>query len=178
MKVLVAFGTTEGQTRKIARHIRSTVEEQDHSCGLYDCTGDEPAPDPAGFDAVIVAASVHQRKHQQAVADFAGAHVAALDAIPNALVSVSLVITLDDGREEAEAYVADLSTDTGWTPQHVHLAAGAIRYLEYDFFKELTIRQIVYRGKKTMPPKDEGNPEFTDWEALSAFVASFLDRST
>jgi len=178
MKILVPFGTTEGQTRKIARYICSTAEDRGHSCDMYDCAGDDPAPDLADFDAIIVAGSVHQRHHQSAVADFVRTNIAVVTATPNALVSVSLAITLDDGQEEAKAYVSDFSADTGWTPQHVHMAAGAIRYLEYDFFKEFTVQQIVYKGKKTMPPKDGGNPEFTDWQALGAFVTSFLDRSS
>jgi menaquinone-dependent protoporphyrinogen oxidase len=173
MKVLVAFGTTEGQTRQIARRICSTVEDLGHSCNLYDCGGDGAAPAISDFDAVIVAASVHQRQHQKTVADFVRNRVAELQAIPNAFVSVSLSITVDEGREEAESYITGFAEDTGWTPAHVHMAAGAIRYLEYDFLKEFTIRHIVYKGKTPMPPKGS-NPEFTDWDALDSFVRSSL----
>jgi len=177
MNVLIAYGSVEGQTKKIARHIRATVEQAGHACKIHDCADADTVPDLGEFDAVILAGSIHQRKHEPKMTGFAQAHADRLAALPSALVSVSLIITTDDGREEAEGYVAGFAAETGWTPGHVHLAAGAVRYLEYDFFKEFTIKEIVYKGHKDMPAKDGSNPEFTDWAALAAFVEAFLEEA-
>jgi len=154
------------------------VEKAGHSCHLHDCADVHNAPDPGDFQAVIVAGSVHQRRHQEKVADFVKSHLRTLKALPGAFVSVSLSIIMDDGRDEAESYVTDFTAETGWYPQHVHMAAGAIRYLEYDFFKEFTLQHIVFKGKKALPPKEHGNPVLTDWDALAAFVDGFLEQAT
>lgn len=174
MKVLVAFGTTEGQTQKIAHHIETTLGDAGHDCELYNCEQRADAPELSSFDAIIVAASVHQKRHQDAVTDFVADRRNELEGKRTAFISVSLAITMPDGKEEAETYVNGFLEETGWTPDSVLMAAGAVRYLEYDFFKEFTIQQIVFKGQKKMPDKAGINPEYTDWNALDAFVADFL----
>jgi menaquinone-dependent protoporphyrinogen oxidase len=55
----------------------------------------------------------------------------------------------------------------------VHHAAGALKYLEYDFFKRALMRQIARKeGASVDTSRDH---EFTDWEALDAFVQEFAD---
>lgn len=177
MKVLVAFGTTEGQTKKIAHHIETALQSDGHACTLHNCEDTRDAPSISDFDAVIVAGSVHQKRHQPTITEFITAQRDALKAKPGAFISVSLSIIAEDGKAEAQQYVDDFITETGWTPNDIHLAAGAVRYLEYDFFKEFTVKQIVLAGQD-VPDKGEGNPEYTDWEALDAFVKSFVEGAS
>lgn len=174
MKVLVAFGTTEGQTRKLAHHIEASIQANDHTCEVHNCEDKDTTSDVATFDAVIVAGSVHQQHHQPTVSEYVKKHLSVLQTKPTAFISVSLSVTFDAGKDEAAQYVTKFTEETSWTPTQVHLAAGAIRFLEYDFFKELTIHHVVLKGRK-MPPHSGTNPEFTDWNALDAFVTSFLN---
>ena len=58
-------------------------------------------------------------------------------------------------------------------PGAVHLAEGAVRYSDYGASDEMTVDLIVFKGQKKMP-KREGNPEYTDWQALEAFTTSFV----
>ena len=61
----------------------------------------------------------------------------------------------------------------------VHQAGGALRYPQYDFLKRLLMKHIAYReGGPTDVTKDH---EFTNWNALAAFVEGFVadcDRPT
>jgi menaquinone-dependent protoporphyrinogen oxidase len=56
------------------------------------------------------------------------------------------------------------------------LAAGALKYSEYDFFKEQIIRHIVMAGRQI--PSDQKDWEFTDWAALDSFIAEFLQSAS
>lgn len=176
MDILIAFGSTEGHTRKIAHHINTTVQKDGHSCTLHDCGTPDTAPDPMEFDAIIVAGSVHQERHQTGVVDYVKTNLFALDAKPSTFISVSLSASLEDGKAEAQKYVDQFIEDTGWKPRDSHLAAGAIRFLEYDFFKRFTIQYMVLKGGN-MPDQSAGNPEYTDWNALDAHVNALLERA-
>lgn len=176
MNVLIAFGSTEGQTRKIAHHIEATLAAANHTVTLTDCSETSKTPSLSAFDAVIVAASVHNKRHQDSVNSFAFVERTHLEAMPSAFISVSLSIIAKDGEEEAQQYIDDFAVETGWTPKAIHLAAGAVRYLEYDFFKEFTVKQLVLDGEE-IPDKAAGNPEYTDWNALDRFVKSFIDSA-
>ncbi|MBU2532311.1 MAG: protoporphyrinogen oxidase [Alphaproteobacteria bacterium] len=173
MNVLIAFGTTEGQTRKIARHLSETIDGLGHSATLFDSGGDAAGAAVASFDAVILAASVHHERYQTAFYEFVKDNREALQAKPRAFISVSLSQTLAGGEPEAQRYVDGFVAETGLSFDQVHLAEGAIRYFEYSRSEADTIELIVFKGQKKMP-KAGGNPEYTDWEALDAFAKKFL----
>ena len=177
MNILIAFTTTEGQTRKIARAMQRTVETAGHAVTLHDCAERTVRIKSADFDAVILAASVHHRRYQSALYDFVAAHLAALQQKPVAFVSVSLSVTLASGEAEAQEYVSEFISETGLSVDAVHLAEGAIRYFEYSRSEASTIDLVVFKGQKTMPERN-ANPEYTDWAALEAFVMRFVDQVT
>lgn len=64
MNVLIAFGTTEGQTRKIARHMARLMLDSGHDVELHDCSSRIDAPNVGDFDVVVLAASVHHKRYQ------------------------------------------------------------------------------------------------------------------
>ena len=176
MNILIAFGSTEGHTRKIAHHVNTLIQDNGHSSELYECGSLDEKPDIGSFDAIVVAGSVHQQVHQQSLVDFVKENLSSLKSKPSGFVSVSLSISLEDGQAEAEEYVADFIKETGWQPAHVHMAGGAIRSLEYDYFKRFTVEHIVLKGNK-MPEESAGNPEFTDWDALDSFVLELVESA-
>lgn len=176
MKVLIVYATTEGQTRKIARYLSNSMQDRGHTVELFDCSTPEGKPDPSNFDAVLLAASVHDKRYQAAFYHYVSENLEALQQKPVALVSVSLAITLAGGEAEAQSYVDDFLAETGLKVDRVHLAEGAIRYFEYSGSEANTIHVVVFKGQRKMPERD-GNPEYTDWAALDAFAASFLEVS-
>ena len=175
MRILIAFGTTEGQTRKIAKHIAEKIHEHGHEAELYDCARRAHGQDLKNFDAFMVAGSVHQKSHQEQVVAYATANRQLFGTKPSALISVSLSAGFKDGQRDAEDYVKHFEETTGWHPRHVHMAAGALRLSEYDFFKEQIIRHIVMAGRDVPPGQKDW--ELTDWAALDYFVTAFLERA-
>lgn len=175
MKVLLAFGTTEGQTQKISKHLAEKIQEAGHEVDLYDCSRRLRGHEFGSFDAIIVAASVHQKDHQESVVAFASAHREELAAKPSAFISVSLSAAFEDGKKEAQDYVDHFAEATGWQPALTHLTAGALKYSEYDFFKEQIIRYVVMAGRPI--PSTQKDWEFTDWAALDTFLAKFLESA-
>lgn len=64
--------------------------------------------------------------------------------------------------------------ETGWRPARSASLAGALLYSRYGILKRLLMRLIVWReGGDTDASRDY---EYTDWEAVEAFVRSFLDE--
>ena len=184
MKVLIAFWTSEGHTRKVARHIARVIEaagselssELRHVVDLHDCSQIDAGLDITQYDAVILAASVHHARYQPGLYEFVATHLTGLRATPTAFVSVSLAVTLADGEAEARSYVDDFFAETGWRTDAVHLAEGAIRYLEYSRSEAQTIELVVFKSQKKMPAPGS-NPEYTDWDALAAFTTGFLEKA-
>ena len=173
MNLLIVYGTTEGQTRKIAEWAAAHVRKRGHAAELRDSAAAGSGLNLERFDAFIVAASVHQEYHQAFVRDFVVAHRAALGAKPAAFISVSLSAVLDGGQAEAKKYVANFLAATGWQPKSALLLGGALRFTGYDYFQEQIVRFIVMKGGGP-PGGGQDDREFTDWNALGAFIDGFL----
>lgn len=168
MRVLIVYGTTEGQTEKIAGYARDRLDAQGHSVILANAG---TAPAPADFDAVILAASLHVGKYQAPIVAYAHLHRLDLQARPNAFISVSLSAAGHDQRDWAgvERCLKQFIDATGWTPRTVHQAAGALRYSQYNWLTRIFMRRIAReRGADT-----RHDVEFTDWQALGSFLNAF-----
>jgi len=173
MRVLVVYGTTEGHTRKLAGFIGERLKGAHSGVTVADAASMAP-PDPALYDAVIIAASLHVGSYQTSVVHYARHHREALNAMPSAFVSVSLSAAGDDPDDWAglDACVRTLEAQTGWKPKRIHHAAGAILFSAYDFFRKFAMKQIARaRGQKVVTTEDY---DYTDYELLGAFVDSFV----
>jgi menaquinone-dependent protoporphyrinogen oxidase len=177
MKLLIVYGTTEGQTHKISRFLADHLMERGHQTLVVNATEPTQSADPRDFDAVIIAASVHAGSYQSAIAHYVREHLAAIDARPNAFLSVSLAAAGQD-EEDIEGLrkcVANFTHQTGWTPHRIHHAAGAFRYTAYDFLKRWAMKYIAYR--KGGPTDTSRDYELTDWDDMTRFVDSFIKSS-
>lgn len=173
MRYFIAYATVEGQTRKIAQSIADTIEKGGDKVlmmnvsDLFEYTLEQP-------DGVILCAPIHAGRYPSAFTDFVHREAEWLNAVPSAFVSVTLSIVSEneDERIEARGFADGLAAESGWQPSLVHHAAGALRYVEYDFFKRWMARHLAdSRGAPTDSSRDY---EFTDWEALAAFVEDFI----
>jgi menaquinone-dependent protoporphyrinogen oxidase len=171
LNVLIIYGTTEGQTRKISEWTAMHIRGRGYRAELHDSAAPVFNLDLETYDAFIIAASVHQERHQETVINFVTAHLEALDAKPSAFISVSLSAVLEGGGMEAQKYVDRLVTMTGWKPRMTLLLGGALRFTEYDYFQEQIVKFIVMKGGAVNTGRDR---EFTDWKALAGFVDRFL----
>jgi menaquinone-dependent protoporphyrinogen oxidase len=175
VSVLISFATTEGQTRKIAERISASVRGRGHEVSLYDTASLTDVPEVGVFDAVIVAASVHEQRHQDSAIDFAIAHRDQLIRKPSAFVSVSLSAATADGQAEAQDYVDRFMATTGWRPAKTLLLGGALRWSECDYFQRQVLKHVL--SKRGVVPDEDANYEFTDWTLLQSFVDDFLASS-
>lgn len=172
MNVLVLYSSTEGQTRKVAEWIASHVEAAGQQASLSDMGAEGRSPPIPAFDAVIVAASVHQGYHQESAASFVAAHLAELKQKPSAFISLSLSAALEGGQTEAQGYIDRFLEEAGWQPRARLPLAGAIRLSAYDYFERQVMKYIVMQ--KGVAHDLDVDYECTDWLALEGFVDTFL----
>lgn len=174
MRILLVYGTTEGQTRKVAGFVADQLTQRGHQARVVNAIEDAASVvDPREFDAVIVAASVHAGRYQSALIHFVTEHLAAIGERPNAFLSVSLAAAGGDQEdiEGLERCLAAFTQQTGWTPRRIHHVAGAFRYTSYDFLKRWALKYIAYR--KGAPTDTSRDYELTDWADLARFAADF-----
>lgn len=176
--VLVVFATVEGQSRKIAEYVCDHAVRLGRNARVVDAANLPPDLALAAFDAVFLVAPVHMERHHQAAVHFAAENAAGLQKRGGALVSVSMhAAELEAGDlEQCRMYADEFAAETGWIPEAVYYAAGALKFARYDFFKRWMMRRIVAdKGlEKEKARKDE--LEFTDWRAIEIFVENFLRR--
>lgn len=168
MKLLIVYGTTEGQTRKICEFLRDQAQKAGHDVSLVDSTGADVHP--KGLDAVIIAGSLHAHKYQSSIEHYVQKHYDALNAVPSAFVSVSLTAAQDepDSWKELRQITQEFIDTTGWEPTIVEQVAGALRYTEYNFLKKFLMRMIAQKsGGSTDTSKDH---EYTDWDQVKRII--------
>jgi len=171
MRVLIAYGTTEGQTARITEYLAEVIRDHGHEAYAIDIKG-SGAPEPDDYGAVIVGASIHMGKHEDYVRDFVRKNRDALERLPSAFFSVSLAA--HDDTEEAEGYIEEFVQETGWRPGMVGLFGGALLYTQYGFIKRHVMKRIA---------RHKGNPDtdtsrdyvYTDWESVKHFADEFLE---
>lgn len=172
MKILIAYGSTEGQTRKIVKAIAKQITDMGHEIAMFDTSGLLGDLHPDAFDQIIVAGSVHVERHQETMELFVLAHLEELRSKPALFISVSLAAAFDDGLTDAQVYVDSFAKTTGWAPKKALLVAGAVRHGEYGYYEEHIFEHIVIKDRSLDDPsKDQ---EFTDWDALAKGVEGFL----
>ena len=172
-RFLVLYGTTDGQTTKVAAAIGEALcaagvtAEIANAAGLWD-------PDPEDFAGVIVAASVHAGGYQRAVARWVTSHAVALGQRPAVFVSVCLGVlehkpTVD---QELRRIMERFFTQTGWHPAETKMVAGALKYRQYNWLKRWIMKRIVAKAHgNTDTSRDY---EYTDWKDLQAFTQRWV----
>jgi menaquinone-dependent protoporphyrinogen oxidase len=177
-EILIVYSTQEGQTAKIANRMADRIESAGHRARLHQLSvaGPQP-PDPAGFDGVLVGASVHAGHHAAEVAPWLAKVCGALASRPSALFSVSLSAGLPavGGADQARSYLRELAEQSGWRPEQAEVFGGAVRNSRYGLLKRMLMCGILSRsGAGSFDSARDY--EFTDWEAVDAFVDALLAR--
>ncbi|WP_127141151.1 flavodoxin domain-containing protein [Flagellimonas marinaquae] len=174
MKILIIYGTVEGQTRKIARFMEQVLQEEGHQVVIANAVEEPPIPDD--FDAALIGSSVHVQKYNTSIKDYVIEHLDTLNSMPTAFFSVSMAMASSIKEEHAEiAQVAeDFLKETQWNTSTVWHIAGALKYTKYNYFKKLIMRSIAKKeGGSVDTDKDH---EYTDWTKVKEQVLSFSNR--
>lgn len=166
MKILIAFATTEGQTRKIARFCADHLADAGHVVELMRAADGEGL-DLARFDAAILAGSVHVGRYQEELVSFARTAAPELAARPTLFLSVSLAAagTEPEDWKGLDDCVERFGAATGWRPGRVEHVAGAFRFTQYDFFRAWAMRWIAAQKKQKVTAGEDR--EYTDWPGLA-----------
>ncbi len=167
--------TTEGQTRRIAEQIASTLRQQgldSEACGISDAM---PPVDWANVAGVVLGASIHAGRHQRAAVDFARHEARHLSVRPSAFFSVSLSAGSHNPAEvdAARALAQGFVTAAGWQPRRLVCVAGKLAYSQYGFFERQIMRFIAWRERA--PTDTRRDYEFTDWAVVRRFALDFAE---
>lgn len=178
MRVLIVFGTSEGQTQTIARFVAERLLKSKHKVLTINANQSQFIPQIDAFDAVIIAASLHAGHYQRSVVQFVKQHAARLAERPNAFLAISLTAAGADADDRAglERCVNRFIKETGWTPASIRHVAGALRYRAYGFFKRWLMQRIAAR--RGGPTDTRRNHELTNWADLAGFIDAFARQSS
>jgi menaquinone-dependent protoporphyrinogen oxidase len=173
-RILVIYGTTDGQTAKVAQSIGDTLRTNGEDADVVDAGA--AVPNPQEYAAVVVAASVHASGYQRSVRRWVRAHAQALNGKPTAFVSVCLAVLQREPevQDELSAIVDRFLAVTGWHPTMTKLVAGALRYTRYNPIKRWVMKRIA--GKAGGDTDTSRDHEYTDWNDLRAFAVQFDQR--
>jgi len=172
-RILIVYGTTDGQTRKIAATLSGILEYQGVHADVHHAEGIPDAVRPEEFDGVIVAASIHSGGYQRSVKRWVAAHAAALNRCPSAFLSVCLGIleSKPEVHDEVRAIAQRFLDRSSWHPTIIKPVAGALLYTKYNFVKRWVMKRIVTKGGgDTDTSRDY---EYTDWDDLRTFAREF-----
>jgi menaquinone-dependent protoporphyrinogen oxidase len=175
MNILVIYGTTEGQTRKVAQFLADRFAAKLHDVRLFNSDDLPDGVTPEDYDGVLMAARVHTGAYPPAIRRFIENHRDALTTRPTGFVSVSMSASRDGPRDRAAVvkYVERLFGQTGWHTNLVHHAAGARFYSRLGPFGRWVLRHIDSRPGR--PIDTSRDREWTDWQALGSFGDAFLE---
>lgn len=175
MNLLIVYGSTEGQTRKICEFLDDKARDMGHEVTLCDSTASPESPE--GFDAVILAASVHMDQYQSSVRHYARDYHEALNKSHTAFVSVSLTAAMDepDSWKELRENTENFLEETGWYPDFTEQVAGALRYSKYNWLKKQLMRMIAKKGSGDVDVSTDY--EYTDWEQVEGLLKRLINTA-
>jgi menaquinone-dependent protoporphyrinogen oxidase len=160
--IAILYATREGHTRKVAERIAQELRTH----GLT-------------YEGLVLAGSVHAGHHEKELVAYVKRHLAQLEGMPTAFISVTLseagVERTDTTPEEHARFAADVekmlndfSAETGWMPSMVKPVAGALMYSKYNFVMRFIMKRIAKQsGGSTDTSQDH---EYTDWLEVDHFA--------
>ena len=170
-RILIVYGSSEGQTAEIAEAMAGIVREHGHEAvpmAVKEAAGE----DLADYDGVLVGASVHIGKHDKHVVKFVQRNLAGLERLPSAFFSVSLAAHGDT--EEAHRYVDEFTQQTGWDPAKVAIFSGALRYTKYGFVKRRMMKKIAEEKPGSLATDTSRDHIYTEWDEVGRYAEEFL----
>jgi len=172
---LLYYGTSEGQTAKIALRIRDRLVERGITVDVIESPASAPV-DSSRYDAVLIGDSIHAGHYHRPVLKYIREYRDALRTLPTGFFSVCLSASSPEPKqqEQAKAFVDGMIDATQWRPDCVGIFAGALQYSKYGLIKRWMMRKIsASDGRETDTAHDY---EYTNWNNVDAFAEAFADH--
>ena len=171
---LIYYGTSEGQTAKIATRIRDRLVERGVTVEVIEAPG-RPVFDPEVYDAVLIGDSIHVGHYHRPVLKSIAEHRDVLSTLRTGFFSVCLTAKSDAPEDQAVAkgFVDGMIEATQWRPDRVGIFAGALQYSKYGLIKRWMMRRIAESEQGDTDTSHDY--EYTDWPSVDAFADAFAD---
>ena len=175
-RITVVFGTTDGQTAKVARFVADLLGGEGDEVALIDTRAPLPAAPLEGAQGAVLLASVRMGKFQRPLIAFVREHRDELARLPTLFLPVSLSASrpTEAAKREVRKTIARFIDQTGFGPGAIHPVAGALLYSRYGFFTRLAMILISrMAGGDTDTSRDY---QYTDWSAVAEATRRFAAR--
>jgi menaquinone-dependent protoporphyrinogen oxidase len=170
-KILVVYGTKEGQSAKIANAISDELSLEGFVVDTYNA---EEIPSDIrvnDYSGVVAGGSVHVSKYPAPLKKWIKANSAELSIKPSAFFSVCLGVLEKENAQTQKAekkIVEDFFAWSGWRPKTWTIFAGAVKYSKYGWFTKQIMKMIVKKaGGNTDTSRDY---EYTNWNEVKTFA--------
>lgn len=172
-RILIAYSTTDGHTRKICQRLSQVIEWQSKNVSVIPI-GDVQDADLNSYGKIVIGASIRYGTHAKEVYEFIKRNKQVLDSKPNAFFSVNVVARKQaKNRPDTNPYMKKFLKQIAWQPKQLAVFAGKINYQLYSFRDKQIIRFIMWITKG--PTNPATNIEFTDWDQVDSFGKVILE---
>jgi menaquinone-dependent protoporphyrinogen oxidase len=175
-KVLIVYGTKEGQTAKIADRIGEVFRARGYETDISSANDFGPCKNVSlqDYSAIIVGGSIHVMHLPSSVTRFIKHYKSDLERLPSAFYSVSLTDAGTESHEQLDKLLMGYWEKMGWQPKIVGRFGGALRYSSYGFLKRYMMRWIAQKGGYSTDVKHDS--DYTDWDSVTQFANDFMAR--
>lgn len=173
-KIVIVYGSSEGQTAKIANALARVISEKGYVAEVIDGHHLPAHFSLEPYRAAMIGASMHAGGYQASIRRFTQQYRQALSHMPTAFFSVSLTEAYPHPEEKVRLtqLMTEFLQESGWHPQEIASFAGSLAYSKYGFLKRFVMRRIA---RKVGAPTDTSQDyEYTDWEAVIRFARTFV----
>lgn len=164
---LLLYSTNYGLSKRICERIQADLQQRGGQATVRPLV--EPGVDPAGFDAIVIGASIRHGKHSPAVLQFIRSHQTLLESRPSALFSVNLVARKAvSNSPQTNPYLRRLIAQSPWKPRLAAVFAGELDYSRYGLIDKHLMRLVMWinRGPTDLSSK----VQYTDWQQVDRFA--------
>jgi menaquinone-dependent protoporphyrinogen oxidase len=162
-KVLVVYGTGTGCTAGIAERIGERLAANGAD---VDVVPAKDAPEPAGYDAVVIGSGVRAGNWHAPVKKWVTKNASALKGMKVAFFTACLTMASEPEKaDEVRAYTDPLIAETGVEPVDIGLFAGMCELKKFSF---------VERTVMKMMKAPEG--DFRDWAKVEAWAGEVAPK--
>jgi menaquinone-dependent protoporphyrinogen oxidase len=173
-RTLIVYGTTEGQTAKVAQFLADVGRHAGHMVDVVQAAEIADDHKLENYAAVLVGASVHEGRYQPDVRRFVKRHRMWLGERPSGFFSVSMAAASSHPEEvrEVQSIIDDFVASHDWKPSMTASFAGALKYTQYNWLKRALMKHIAKKeGGATDTAHDY---EYTNWTQVQHFGERFF----